>query len=486
MIPSLTFPLRRMSKRIFYLSDYELQVILVKGKTLTEVQRFQSSDDREFANYLSSEPKTPIYWLVDTTQEDYQITALPHVRGKDHRHSMTQKMSRLFKNTPYTYGVVQGRETQGRRDDRVLFMALNNPAFLQPWLNLIGAHKVPLIGIYSLPLLSQGLLKHLPKAPYTLLLAHTPAGLRQSFFINQQLQFSRLTSLNTHDPQEYANEIFTQITRTQHYLDNVQKLSESLSVLILTDTPSAFNTHTSSFNLYLLDSRDFAHQLGLQGQRAWYLHHFVALSRNWHTHYAVDTRYLIYRKVRMALYFISVLLLSGAAIASLKTLEKALVIQQKGYQIADKTVKRQAELEQLNKKKPNLPLDILLIRSLVELSDHLKVRQLSPRPAWEKLSYVLSRHPDLFLERLEWDIENPLDESKHFIEKMKVHGRIKGDDQNALQIFEPFVNDLRQHWVVDVLLAPYDPKQILQGQIGSQVEVGNARFVIDILIKHTI
>jgi hypothetical protein len=473
-----------MSKRIFYLSDHELQVILVKGKTLTEVQRFQSSDDREFANYLSSEPKTPIYWLVDTAQEEYQITTMPHVWGKDHRHLMTQKMIRLFKNTPYTYGVVQGRETQGRRDDRILFMALNNPAFLQPWLNLIGAHKVPLIGIYSLPLLSQGLLKHLPKAPYILLLAHTPAGLRQSFFIKQQLQFSRLISLNTHAPQEYANEIFTQITRTQHYLNNVHKLSESLSVIILTDTPSVFNTHTSSpFNLYLLDSRDFAHQLGLQGQRAWYLHHFVALSRIGHTHYAVDTRYLIYRKVRIALYLISVLLLSGAAVASLKTLENALVIQQKGYQIAEKTLKLQAELEQLNK--PDLPLDILLIRSIVELSDHLKVRQLSPRPAWEKLSHVLSRYPDLFLERLEWDIENPLDESKHFIERMKVHGKIKSDDQNALQIFEPFVNDLRQHWVVDVLLAPYDPKQILQGQIGSQVEVDNAPFVIDILIKHT-
>lgn len=154
-----------MSKRILYLTDYELRALQIKGKTLIEVQRFQltNNGDTEFANYLGQDPKTPIYWLVETTQEEYQTQVVPHVQGWDRRNLIIQRKKRLFNNTPYTYGVVQGRDTQGapsiqrqgpqKKLDRTLFTALTNPKFLQPWLNLIIAHKVPLVGIYSVALL---------------------------------------------------------------------------------------------------------------------------------------------------------------------------------------------------------------------------------------------------------------------------------------------------------------------------------------------
>ena len=177
-----------MKKHILYQSDYELHAFFVKGLKIKEVQRFQTLNEfkENFTQYLSRNPKTPIYWLVDTTQEAYQTTLLPHVFGKDRRELMAYKMRRLFEKSDYTYGIVQGRETQGRKDDRVLFMALNDPNFLEPWLSLITRQKIPLAGIYSLPLLSQHLLKHLPQAPYTLLVTDTPhsentAGLRQTF-----------------------------------------------------------------------------------------------------------------------------------------------------------------------------------------------------------------------------------------------------------------------------------------------------------------
>jgi hypothetical protein len=548
-----------MSKRILYLSDYELRAFRTKGKTLIEVQRFQTLDNGEadFAQYLSSDRKTPIYWLIDTTQEGYETALLPHVVGKDHHNLMKHKKKRMFDGAAYTYGVVQGREKQGRGDDRVLFTAINNPTLLQPWLNLIIAHKVPLVGIYSLPLLSECLLKCLPKAPELLLVAHTPptnsgspAGLRQSFFVNQKLQFSRLIPLNTLNPEPaYAEYVLKQIITLQHYLENAQKLSqteshEPLLVVILTDTPlvSALNKHlnydSASLNIQVLDNRALAHQIGLQfeeeseGRKAespLYLHQFIAcqFSRRWHTtnHYATatDTRYFFYRRARQVLYLSSVLLLSGAAVASLMILEQAQVIQQKGQKWVKKTAERQVELNQLRLQGlPNLPLDILLIRNVVDVGRHLKAHHLSPRLAWEKLSHVLNRHPDVFIERLEWGVghsteeifqpysksihtkneeeaenaENPLDElepAKNFIEGMRLHGKIssfKGNYENALHTFRQFVIDLRQQrtdfWIVEILLAPYDPNRVLHGQIGSQAEaVSRAPFAINILIKHT-
>ncbi len=499
-----------MPKRILYLSDYELRAL--EGKTLSKVHIFHNEDD--FANYLRHDSKTPIYWIIDTTQEEYQIASLPHVIGKDRRHLIVHKMKRLFKGMPYTYGVVQGREMQGRRDDQILFTALSNPALLQPWLKLIAAHKVPLVGIYSLPLLSQELLKYLPQANYTLLLAHTPpiksnsvAGLRQSFFINQKLQFSRLNPLNTLEPQEYAESVLTQVITTKRYLANARRLfDQQLSTVILTPLVAALKQSLSDdlSPIHILDNRDFT-PLFEDGD----LHRLVAFQLNWQTrnHYAsqLDTRYFLYRRLRMGIYFLSLLLLLGGVGVSAVILEKAFNVQQVGQQIADKTAKRLVELEQLNKKKPNLPLDILLIRNIVDVGHHIKAHHLSPQAAWQKLSHVLNRHPDLFLERLEWGtghfpsdifdsnaIENEelVDLTKEFLEGMRLHGKIHpfdGNYQNALDIFNQFINDLgSDFWKIKVQRFPYDSKQILQGQIGLQNKVGNAPFVVDILIKHNL
>ena len=135
-----------------------------------------------------------------------------------------------------------------------------------------------------------------------------------------------------------------------------------------------------------------------------------------------------------------------------------------------------------------------------------------PKPAWEKLSQVLNRHPRLFLERLEWGIgdskgeifnstiktidksngesknsSSKLDLSKHFIEGIRLHGKMrpfKGNYPKALHTFNQFVNDLQRHFlVIDTPLKPYNPSQVLQGKRDSK-KVNKAPFIVDILIKH--
>jgi hypothetical protein len=539
-----------MEKHFLYLSDHELHAFRFKAKKLVEIQLFQilKNGKTEFAKYLSRHPKISLYWLVNTTQETYQATTLPHVLGKDRHELMAHRMKRLFEGTPYTYGIVQGRETKGRRDDRVLFMALNDPSFLQPWLNLIQAQKVPLAGIYSLPLLSQYLLKSLPQAPYTLLVTCTPhsdqaAGLRQSFFINQKLQFSRLIPLNVSDIQECTEEILNQINTTQHYLENEQMLSESelLSVVILTDTPTcrvfkeSFNEDSSALDIHVLDSRDLAIEMGIEtdSDKVFYLRDFVAfqLSQRWFTknHYAstMERRYFFYRIFRMASYFTSILLLSGAATGSAILLNDATAIKKREQETVKEIRRRKTELLELQKEIPkNLPIEnILFFRNIVDAGFHIKAQHISPRLALEKLSRLLKRHPDLFLEQLEWGIgysqaeifgsaankinkksdnkdnskkvldELELDSSKNFIEGMRLSGKIhskmnpfKGDYPKALRTFNKFVKKVRRQddvWKVNILLKPYNPENtLIGGKMDSSDEAGKAPFIVDILIKH--
>jgi hypothetical protein len=542
-----------MEKHFLYSSDHELQAFRIKNRKLVEIQKFQvlSNGKTEFAKYLSRHPKISLYWLINTTQETYQTTTLPHIWGKDRHELMAHRMRRLFEGTSYTYGIVQGRNTEGRKDDQVLFMALNDPSFLQPWLDLIQAQKVPLIGIYSLPFLSQYLLKNLPQAPYTLLVTCTPhsdqaAGLRQSFFINQKLQFSRLIPLNISDIQECTEEILNQINTTQHYLENEQMLSESelLSVVILTDTPTcrvfkeSFNEDSSALDIHVLDSRDLAVEMGIEtdSDKVLYLRDFVAfqLSQRWFikNHYASTTerRYFFYRIFRMTAYLTSILLLSGAATGSAIFLNKTAAIQKSGQEIFKDIKKRKIELAELQKEKPdNLPIEnILFFRNIVDAGFHIKAQHISPLPALKKLSYLLKQHPDLFLEQLEWGIGNSqaeifnpvdhkinrksnnrgnrgnskkvldelkLDPSKNFIEGIRLTGKIHskknpfdGDYLKALRTFNKFIKKVRQQkyiWKVIVLSDPYNPAKTLQGgKTDSFDKADKASFIVDILIKH--
>ena len=490
-----------MLKRIIYLSDSELRVFLLKGKHLTEEVSFKTANEdseNKFAIYLGETALTPIELLVDTTQEEYQVVNIPHVRGKEHSEVMANRKMRFFKDMPYICGIVQKREKEGRRDDIALFMAITNADWLGDWLGIITRFKIPLLGIYSVPLLSESLLKNLPKpipkARYILFVA----GLRQSFFIEQKLQFSRLIPSPKSD--NSADFILKQVITIRHYLESARILPQTelginpLFVVILADgvlldsLRDAVKDVSSSLGMkiYLLANSDFAYKLTGSRELKWELPHFVALQflRRIRNHYAFDTKigYLFFRRLRLGIYVSATLLLFAAIVASTIILNNAFILQEKADLLANKTTKRLTAIEELKQKKPDLAVDIGLVRAVVDVGTQLK--RVSPRAAWVKLSVILNRHPDLFIENLDWYIID-------FVEMIKLQGKIKpfdGNYQKALVIFKKFVNDLElsNFENVNVVVSPYNSKQILRGELGldSKVENQNAPFVVEVVIRH--
>lgn len=539
-----------MPKRFLYLSDYYLLAYKIKGKTLQYVDQFHPSSkgQEDFVKYLTADPKTPIICLLDTTQEEYRLLYLPHVRGKDREELLTHKIKRLFEHTPYTYSVVQGREQQGRGDDQVLFTALSHPNLLQPWLALIATHKVPLMGICSLPLLSQLLLKYLPKAPYTLLVTPTPRlseqsalGLRQSFFGHQRLHLSRLIPLTPLTPLAYAETVAHQVIKTQRYLETAKLLptNGSLSIIVLTDTVNLAALHEffqnkeiAELNIQILEIQQLAQQLGgYFVEEPLYLHHLLAYllsKKGWtHNHYAksLETRYLRHRWIQTGLYITSALFLVGATLGSVKIFHEALTLRQQGWQRLEQIKQRQADLDKLGHELPSLPTDVRVIRNVVDVGRHLKSLHILPRPILEKLSQSLSHHERLLIEQLEWGIGNSTEEifslqkndepppeqeemsrkksrrlnkvskkpplPNYFLEAIRIHGRIHPFENypEALHLFNKFVQELRKHpetfSEVKELLPPYNPQETLQGEIGSlQEETAIAPFSLEIIVKH--
>ena len=110
----------------------------------------------------------------------------------------------------------------------MLYHAITNIDVLDPWLDIIGDAQVPLEQISSTAVASQLMLKEMAlTASHILLLNFVPhIGLRQTYFRDQQLKFSRLTPL----PLEQIELMQTQLgslvdaetNRTWQYLDGLR------------------------------------------------------------------------------------------------------------------------------------------------------------------------------------------------------------------------------------------------------------------------
>ncbi|HAT31418.1 MAG TPA: hypothetical protein DCW29_11380 [Janthinobacterium sp.] len=147
-----------------------------------------------FAAYLESRDNTPAYLLTDLIEEDFQRQSLPHVGGKTGRALLLRRLTQLYRDTPFRMASVQGRDEDGRRDDQVLFSALTNPALPQPWLAALELARTPLAGMYSASFLGAQLVQGLRIFnQHLLMVTRQSGGVRQSYFQDGQLRFSRLT-----------------------------------------------------------------------------------------------------------------------------------------------------------------------------------------------------------------------------------------------------------------------------------------------------
>lgn len=182
----------------------------------------------EFAGWLDERRGCPVYILVDAVEEDYRTEPLPHASGRARREMVQRRLGQAYRTTPYHAAWLQGRDEDGRRDDRFLFLALTRPQLLTPWLEVIQSAAAPLAGIWLLPQASQQLIDRLKlPARDLLLVSRHPGGLRQSHFCDGKLRMSRLT------PAETLDAAIAEIGKTRLYLNSQRLLAHDAGLTLL-------------------------------------------------------------------------------------------------------------------------------------------------------------------------------------------------------------------------------------------------------------
>ena len=226
-------------QRVLFFSNDKLCVYhYVKGELESSYLFDITEEGKEyFEKYIRETPELTTCILVDYVKEEYREDTIPHVYGSDRNALIERKKSRFFRDTPYYYVDFLGRQTQGRKDDNVLFVGLTNPEDIRPWLQILENNMIPLVGIYSVPQVKNYLLEIIPASSKNILIVsmQSISGLRQTYFKNKKLIISRLIELPRYSTGSYAPVIKEEVEKIRRYLDNthLQHGDEILDVYFL-------------------------------------------------------------------------------------------------------------------------------------------------------------------------------------------------------------------------------------------------------------
>lgn len=517
------------AKRIFFLSSGQLVAHHWHSGRFSARYAFKADEDglTEFAEYLQAAPPDPVSLLVDVVEEEFREETMPHVMGADRRALIRNKKTRLFRDSTYCHAIVQGRETEGRRDDKVLFTALIRPDLLAPWLGQMARMKVPLSGIYSLALLSELLLKQLKLGgTHTLLVTqHAAGGLRQSFFQNQQLKVSRLAVMPDIEASHDASFIMAEVEKIRRYLGSLRLLARDAPLdvhvisqkSILTDLQRQATDSITARHSFL-DLLDVARQVGIKGMpdspHADLLFAHLLAKRTPPNHYAPEreTRYFSLQRARSAMFAASaVLMLSGLGWSGFKFID-VVGAKQETADVKRQTVFYTERLRLARAELPPAPALAHDVQIAVEIADTLRDYKASPLKMMIALSQRLERFPELHIDQIEWVASpdpnavvgaqrgarakpsaSPVspEESGNQYHVARVKGHLApfdGDFREALNSVNRFsdaISELESVERVDALSLPFNAssEQRLLGTVGSSSQTKVAEFELRVVLK---
>lgn len=379
------------------------------------------------ASLLEQYRDCPVYLIADAREEDYRLNNLPHTSGKSKRAMLLRKLDQFYRGLAFRTAIFQYRHKEQRQDDCYLFFAINNDGFLQNWLSLIQAAKSLLVGIYPIALLS-GLLhqEKLSKSgeAHIVLCEQLSCGLRQSYFNQGQLQFSRVVENPCLDTaQAYYQDEWQKMRRYllgQHLIEADSPMQMILAAAPATAIDPASFSQAENQAVKVIHYQDYANAKHLPAKlissAPELLHMQLLANGQLVANLANDNQVKAYRMQRLK----SRLHRLTSAVVCLGLVAAALLFYQGAkdqsalQKIAAQITATQAQVLHYEQQWPvHLPAADQL-KSAVLLDLALAKMRHTPRRAMQTLSAVLDESPAIRLNELTWQVnpDQPINEQE--------------------------------------------------------------------------
>jgi hypothetical protein len=347
---------------------------------------------------------------------------VPHTSGSAKNELITRKLNQFYRGLDYRTAHFVRREADKRKDDKYLFVALNNAEFLKEWVNIIQDVKVQLVGIYLLPMLSQVLVKQLKlMAPHILICEKLSSGLRQTYLHQGQLRMSRLVPNVPAAANQLGYFYLVETEKTRLYLisqrfitletqinlvlvsldGSTQKISQGISQEQgLECTDINLSQYAKIHNLPLEQIKQMPELLHMQ------------LLANGHVvdNLAPESLTKEYdfsqlkRNIKAATVVIGLL---GSIVAA------GMLYQGLNYQSALKdatldTILQQRRYDEAAKNYPTTTIGAEDLKAAVELDKTIELYPKSPRRMMQVVSLALEQVPEVQLDRMHWALTNDM------------------------------------------------------------------------------
>jgi hypothetical protein len=423
MISSLISNFEISNRRVLFLSTHKAAVYHWQKGRLGSSFLFDVNEEGllNFERYLREYPNTPVYILVDMFEEEYRRETIPHVFGPDRNAVLQRRKTRLFRDTPYFYSAVQGREASGRRDDRIFMSAITNPDAVRTWVDVLDKYKVPMAGINSLPVFSGSLLNAFPNPSDQMLIVsiQSISGLRQTYFQDREFRISRLVQLPRYGTVSYAPDISEEVEKIRRYLMSMRLISDEQSLdiyFLLTgellgeirrqyEDSAMIKYHVLDINS-LMEKSGLPRRVSAPFSDQFYVNEFLKKPpRNFYASLR-ERRYSTMRKMRYSMIAASMIMIIAGVVISGINFVDGLTLKQDSL-AAQKKAKFYADRYQMAREHlPRTPVEAAELKVAVDIVNELKNYRTSPVEIIRLISDSLNLYPDLILDNVQWIANN--------------------------------------------------------------------------------
>ena len=385
-------------------------------------------DEGEFSNdpaglqalafYLKKHRSSLFYLLADIGEEGFQLEDLPYVQGGDRKALLQRRLGQYYYNTPLSTAISLGRAKEGRRDEKLLFAALTRIETFTPWLNTLREADAILTGVYSIPLVLAGWAPELlgDSGP-VLFVSVTRSGVRQTFFDQGKLHFSRLSQLATHSLDEIGRTAAEDSAKIFMYLAAQRQLPRGivLRTRILAHAAQIpalqeFCRNTGELQFEFIDLAATAHQLGLKDVPAdsdadkLFIHCLAVKTPAQQFAPASETRFYRLWQIRFALTSAAWVILAGCLMFAGKTGHDVYEISQETEATRALTATDTQRYKDILEALPKISVTPDSLRALLGRFDTLQKRSPAVEPLLLQLSLALNDNPRIELTSLAWKI----------------------------------------------------------------------------------
>ena len=375
-----------------------------------------------FAEFLKQYISIPMYLMADAVEEDYRLESVPHTTGAAKKELVNRKLNQFYRGLDYRTAHFVNRETDKRKDDKYLFVALNNADFLQAWVNLIREARVQLVGIYLLPMLSQVLVRQLKlMAPHILLCEKLSSGLRQTYLHNGRLRMSRLVPNVPSAANQLGYFYLVETEKTRLYLISQRFITRETPLNLVLASLDGSTQHISQgisqeqgiecsdINLSQI-TKSLNLPTKLIEQMPELLHMHLLASGHVVDNLASEalTKEYDFSKLKQNIKLAALVLgVLGVFVAG------GMLMQGLNYQSALKeatqdTVLQQRRYEEAAKNFPVTTIGAEDLKAAVELDKTISLYPKSPRRMMQVVSGALEQVPEVQLDRLHWALTNDM------------------------------------------------------------------------------